>query len=255
MTDIELLIDLYKGTRRQGPGSDRESLKALELADFDDSLTLNIADIACGTGASSLLLAKQLNAKITAVDLAPQFLQELAFRAESMGVRKKISTLQCSMDRLPFGNEALDLIRCEGGIYNMGFEKGINAWRQLLKPGAKLALSEITWFTAKRPDELQAQWEADYPKIASASQKLQLLEQHGYTPEAYFVLPSDCWTDHYYLPLKDAFSDFLDRHSHSPAAQAFVAETRNEITLYERYQDYFGYGFYIAKKLGSSSAA
>ena len=39
------------------------------------------------------------------------------------------------MDALPFGEEELDMIWCEGAIYNIGFERGLKEWRKYLKPG------------------------------------------------------------------------------------------------------------------------
>ena len=42
---------------------------------------MRIADIGCGTGASTLVLAENLNAEIVAVDLHPKFLKVLTDRA------------------------------------------------------------------------------------------------------------------------------------------------------------------------------
>ncbi len=72
MDDYSLLIDLHKQGYRQGPGGDTETQLAISLAMLDRYNPLKIADIGCGTGASTLVLAKHLNAKITAVD----FLQD-----------------------------------------------------------------------------------------------------------------------------------------------------------------------------------
>jgi ubiquinone/menaquinone biosynthesis C-methylase UbiE len=65
---LELLIDLHKQANRQGPGGDKETEKAIALAMLDKMKQLKIAGIGCGTGASVILLAQQLNAQITAVD-------------------------------------------------------------------------------------------------------------------------------------------------------------------------------------------
>jgi hypothetical protein len=37
------------------------------------------------------------------------------------------------MDKLDFQLNELDLIWCEGAIYNIGFEKGMNYWNKLKK--------------------------------------------------------------------------------------------------------------------------
>jgi len=188
--DYQLLIDLHKGANRQGPGGDAESEKALSLAMIDRAAPLKIADIGCGTGASTLLLARLLEAQIMAVDFLQDFLEVLEERAKNFGLSEKITTLCCSMDNLPFGNEEYDGIWSEGAIYNIGFEKGITEWNRYLKAGGLLVVSEITWITTSRPSELQKYWETEYPEIDVASSKIAVLEKNGYSPIGYFVYQS-----------------------------------------------------------------
>jgi len=246
---LQLLIDLHRPATRQGPGGEAETRKAMALAGLDRSRRLKIADIGCGTGASAILLAKELDAEITAVDFLPEFLDELQTRAKDHGVAERITTLSCSMEALPFYDEELDAIWSEGAIYNMGFENGVSAWRRFLKPGGKLIVSEMTWLSAKRPPELQSHWEREYPEIDVASAKIGILERHGFCPEAYFYLPAHCWIDNYYRPMQSRFDALLERHGRSDRAKAFVEAEKHETALYEKYRDYYSYGVYIAKKI------
>jgi len=246
---LQLLIDLHKHAIRQGPGGEVETKQAMELAGLDKSRPLKIADIGCGTGASTILLAKELDAKITAVDFLPEFLDELRNRARDHGVTEKITSLSCSMDSLPFSDEEFDVIWSEGAIYNMGFEAGVADWRRFLKPGGKLIVSEITWLSATRPPELQSHWDKEYPEVNVASAKIGILERHGYIPEAYFFLPPHCWLENYYRPMQDRFDAFLKRPVQSKQAKTIVESEKHEIALYEKYCDYYSYGVYIAKKL------
>ncbi len=246
---MQLLIDLHKLNFRQGPGGDAETKRMLDLAGLDRSRRLKIADIGCGTGASTILLAKELDAEITAVDFLPEFLDELQIRAKEHGVAERITTLSCSMDALPFSDEEFDVIWSEGAVYNMGFEAGVAAWNRFLKPGGKLIVSEITWLSATRPPELQSYWDGEYPEIDVASAKIGILEQHGYRPEAYFYLPTHCWIENYYRPTQSRFYAFLERHGQSDQAMAIVEAEKHELALYEKYRDYYSYGVYIAKKI------
>lgn len=248
MDELTLLADLHKAGLRQGPGSPDVTRRAMVLAGLDGSRPLEIADIGCGTGAASLELARMLDARITAVDFLPSFLDVLRQRAQAQGLGR-IITLEASMDALPFTDASFDVIWSEGAVYNMGFEAGIAAWKRFFKPGGKLVLSEITWTTAARPQTITDYWTAQYPEIDTASAKLAVLERHGYRPEGYFLLPFCCWQEHYYGPLRERFPAFLDRHGHSPQAAAIVAAEEEEMALYQRYGQFYSYGMYVAAKV------
>jgi SAM-dependent methyltransferase len=252
--DYQLLIDLHKSANRQGPGGDAETERALSLAMIDQKAPLKIADIGCGTGASTLLLARLLKAQITAVDFLQDFLEVLERGAENMGLSEKITTLNCSMDNLPFEVEEYDVIWSEGAIYNIGFERGVIDWNRYLKVCGVLVVSEITWITASRPSEIQKYWEGEYPEIDAASSKICILEKNGYSPLAYFVLPDHCWLDNFYKPMQDNFKNFLNRNGNSEKALAIVEAEKREIELYEKYRNYYSYGVYIAKKVGVPAA-
>lgn len=249
MDDYKLLADLHKRAKRQGPGGEAETKRAVALAALDTAAPLKIADIGCGTGSSAILLANTLNAQITAVDFLPDFINVLKSKADIESLDKKIDPLLCSMDALPFNDEEFDVIWSEGAIYNIGFKKGINDWKRFLKPGGILVVSEITWITDEKPIEIQRHWEAEYPEIDTASSKMSHLEKAGYSPMAYFILPEHCWLDNYYQPLESSFPEFLARNYNSEEAKAIVEAERKEITLYRKYCTYYSYGVYIARKL------
>ncbi|MBN8489946.1 MAG: class I SAM-dependent methyltransferase [Burkholderiales bacterium] len=248
MEDLELLIDLHLTARRQGPGDAAQTRRAIELAGLSGLRNLKVADIGCGTGASALVLARDLESRIVAVDTLSAFLATLQSRAEQAGLADRITPVNASMDRLPFELESLDAIWSEGAIYNMGFENGVTQWRPYLKRDGILAVSELTWLTASRPTELEDHWRAQYQEVGTASSKLAVLERQGYAPIGYFVLPEQCWLDAYYRPMQQRFPAFLARHGSSDAAKAVVAAEALEIDLYERYRAFVGYGYYIARK-------
>lgn len=249
MDDLHLLIDLHIDAERQGPGGEEETRLAITLSGLRGQHGLRIADIGCGTGASTIVLAQELDAHITAIDFLPEFLERLNANAAAAGIAKQITTLARGMDDLLFDEGELDAIWSEGAIYNMGFEAGVAAWRPFIKAGGILAVSDLTWLTHERPAELQAHWDAEYPEVDTASARMALLEKHGFTPIGYFPLPRACWLDHYYNPMRKRFSRFLETHSHSDAARAIVAAEEAEIDLYERHHALVSYGYYIARKL------
>lgn len=246
--DLELLIDLHKDGDRQGPGSTELTSLAINMASLNKcAQRLQILDVGVGTGASTLQLAKSLDAEILAIDLSTVFLQILEERALSQGLSEKISTGACSMDDLPFSDDNYDVVWAEGSIYNMGFSKGIEYLKHFLKPGGIMAVSEVIWLTMDRPAEINEFWQNEYPEIATPSRKMAILEEQGFVLKGYFPFPKSAWWDNYYLPLQDRFDEFLSSHK-SEAARQLIEVEKEEIELYEKYGRYYGYGFFIGQK-------
>jgi len=248
MTELELIIDLHKNSDRQGPGSERDTLKAIEFLNLPTDQNLKIADIGCGSGGQTITLAKNLNGQITAVDLFPEFLNELNEKFQKLRLIDRIVTLEKSMDDLPFSEGEFDLIWSEGAIYNIGFENGLKKWKDYLKVGGYLAVSEITWITQSRPKEIEEFWKSEYPGVDIASQKIKQLESNGYSLVGYFYLSQDSWIETYYKPMQARFESFLKRNNNSELARKVVEDNQAEIDLYQKFKEYYSYGFYIARK-------
>ena len=51
-TMFRLMVDLHRDGARQGPGSDEQTLRALDLTRLGKTEPLGVADIGCGTGVS-----------------------------------------------------------------------------------------------------------------------------------------------------------------------------------------------------------
>ncbi|MCK5367871.1 MAG: class I SAM-dependent methyltransferase, partial [Cyclobacteriaceae bacterium] len=207
MTELELLVDFHKDAERQGPGSSFETKKALNF--INKNHKLKIADIGCGSGGQTITLAQNIEGQITAVDLFPEFLDKLNLKSKELGFQGKIKTIENTMESLPFNNEEFDVIWSEGAIYIIGFEAGIKKWKNYLKSGGYLGVTEITWTTNSRPKEIEEYWNEEYPEIDTASNKIRILEENGYSPVGYFILSQNSWIDNYYKPIEKRFSAFL----------------------------------------------
>jgi ubiquinone/menaquinone biosynthesis C-methylase UbiE len=245
--DLEMICNFFRELDRQGPGSESETIKALG---FIKGLPENakIADIGCGTGGQTVTLARNITGDIIAIDFFPGMIEFLKNRVKQSGFENRITGLIASMDNLPFVEDEFDLIWAEGSIYNIGFERGLNEWKKYLKPGGFIAVTEATWLSEHRPEEIEKYWNENYPEINETSHKLKQMEHAGYIPVATFVLPETCWTDNFYKPIADHFNSFLKQQNFSASAQQFVSRLIEEIEYYEKYKKYFGYVFYIGQK-------
>ena len=246
--DFELICEYFSTLERQGPGSPEITLKALS---FIDNLTheSHIADIGCGTGGQTMVLAQHTPGHITGIDLFPAFIDLFNLNASNLNLQDRVRGIAGSMDDLPFQHESLDLIWSEGAIYNIGFERGLDEWGKFLKTGGCVAVTEASWFTEERPAEINAFWLKEYPGIDTIPNKVNQMQKAGYIPVATFILPETCWTEHFYTPQVTAQEIFLKKHAGNKTAEELVANQRNEAQLYERYKAYYGYVFYIGKKI------
>ena len=246
--DFNLICEYFASIERQGPGSPEITLKALG---FIDNLTekSRIADLGCGTGGQTMTLAQNAPGQITGLDLFPYFIDLFNRNARQLNLQDRVKGVVGSMDDLPFQKEELDLIWSEGAIYNIGFERGLNEWKPFLKKGGYIAVSEASWFTDERPAEIHDFWIEAYPEIDTIPNKVGQMQKAGYIPVATFVLPENCWTEHFYALQAEAQEKFLKKYAGNKTAEKLIFYQRHETELYYKYKDFYGYVFYIGKKI------
>ena len=244
--DYRIIAAFFAGLDRQGPGDDAQTRRALS---FIDGLPPRprIADIGCGTGRQTAVLASALDGPVTAVDLLPEMIAGLGARMQKAGLSDKVTGIVGSMDDLPFADNSLDIIWAEGSIYNIGFERGLTEWRRMLKPGGAIAVTECSWLSAKTLPE-SAFIRDNFPEIDTPSAKIRILENAGYAPLAHFILPATCWTDNYFDPVAARIPGFLEEQGHSPVAVRMAGLMGEEREHYRKYGTYYGYVFYIGLK-------
>ncbi len=71
--DFDLICEYFSALERQGPGSPESTLKALGFIDHLNEAS-RIADIGCGTGGQTMVLAGNAPGTITGIDLFPRFI-------------------------------------------------------------------------------------------------------------------------------------------------------------------------------------
>ncbi|MCP3927156.1 MAG: class I SAM-dependent methyltransferase [Desulfobacterales bacterium] len=246
--DYELIWEYFSNLKRQGPGSTEVTIKALS---FIDNLTneSKITDIGCGTGGQTYVIANNTSGNITGIDLSPTFIDMFNVNSKKLNLQDRVNGVVCSMENLPFQNEELDLIWSEGAIYNIGFEQGINEWRKFLKKGAYIAVSEASWLTEERPVEIDDFWKDAYPEIDTIPNKVTQMHKAGYIPIATFVLPENCWIENFFAPQVSCDEKFLKKYKGNKTARELVENLRHETKLYYKYKEFYGYVFYIGKKV------
>ncbi len=86
-------------------------------------------------------------------------------------------------------------------------------------------------------------------EIGTIAHNISILQKTGYLPVAAFTLPESCWIDNYFIPQKARQEEFLRKHAGNKTAEDLITFLRHEADLYSKYKQYYGYVFYIGKKL------
>ena len=246
--EFALINEFFSELERQGPGSSEETIKALGFIDNLSNKT-KIADLGCGTGFQTMVLAQNTEATITALDLYAGSIDKLNATAGKLGLQNRVKGIVGSMDDLPFQNDEFDLIWSEGAIANIGFEKGLNYWKKFLKKDGYVAVTYESWFTDERPAEIEKWWKDAVPEISTIAHNISIMQKADYIPVAAFTLPESCWIDNYFIPQKARQEEFLKKHAEEKTVENMIAFMRREADLYSKYKRYYGYVFYIGKRM------
>lgn len=242
----ELLFELFSPLPRQGPGCTEATVQAYRLI---PNLPLNphILDVGCGKGVQTLLIAQQSNGVVTGIDIFQPFLDHLANEAKKR--KLNITTVNASMDDLPFDKELFHLIWAEGSIFIMGFENGLKYWNQFIKPYGYVALTELCYIKENPPEELVGYWKEAYPGIKYVKENIEIIEKNNYKIIDIFVIPDRSWWDDLYTPLKDSIIDMREKYKGNEEIQAFLDMNDKEIEMREKYSEWYGYVFFILQKV------
>jgi ubiquinone/menaquinone biosynthesis C-methylase UbiE len=237
---VTALINLHRGLDRKGPGDSDFSRSVLcNLSSLP--LKPRIADLGCGSGASALLLAKHYQSTVMAVDSSSVFIEELKARAKQVGLEHLIIPIHGDMAKLDWAVGSVDLLWSEGAAYNLGFEQALKLWRPLLANTGIAVISEMSWFTDDVPEPAIAYWQNAYPMMGTEAENIAQANRSGFSVLSTYRLPSHAWWVNYYEPLRKR----MQQIEITPITQSVIRETEDEMLLFEKFSDFYGYTFYI----------
>ncbi|MCX4247548.1 SAM-dependent methyltransferase [Paraliomyxa miuraensis] len=244
----EAFFALHHGLPREAPGGREHTARALALAQPLPA-SPRVLDLGCGPGAQTIDLAELLpQASIVAVDLHPGFVEEVGRRAAARGVADRVRAEVADMAALPFEPASFDLLWCEGAAYALGVEAALEAWRPLLRHDGRIALTEAVWLCDAPPEDLRRFWREGYPAMTDVPGVRAWFRSAGLQLRGDFVLPASAWWDDYYGPLRARMKALALERPDDAALAGVLAAHREELEMFERHGDRYGYAFFVASR-------
>ncbi|MCL2136971.1 MAG: class I SAM-dependent methyltransferase [Coriobacteriia bacterium] len=248
LTILDLIIETHVGLKRQGPGSPEATNKALSFINDLKSIS-KTADLGCGTGGQTMLLAQRLAGEVIGVDLIAEFIEVFNENARKLGLQDRLKGVVGDIESLPFAQEELDLIWSEGVIDNIGFEKGIAYWYGFLKKDGYIALTCPSWLSDRKPAEIEEFWVDAVGGLDTIGHNSSVMKKTGFDLIGTFTLPEECWTCNYFAPRTEAEKALVMKYPGVRIVEDFINANKYEVELYAKYSQYYGYVFYIGKKI------
>jgi SAM-dependent methyltransferase len=226
------IFDLFLPLDRAGPG-DAESLSWV-LAAADTPPDAAVLDAGCGTGADlAQLLAAVPRGRVVAVDSAAPFIEL---------VRRRFARVEAHVaDMADPPGGPFNLIWSAGAIYQIGVVAGLRAWRAHLRPGGRVAFSDLCWRRAEPPAEAREFLAAEGATVRQPEALEAEVFEAGYRVLAARWLGPAGWAA-YYEPLAARLDDF-------DGDPALIAGFRAEIDLWRRHGQAYDYRLIVAEPL------
>ena len=117
------------------------------VAEIVDGTPQKILDVACGTGDSTIAIAKAAaeGSRVTGADISEGMMALVGEKAEKAGVRDRIDLKVADGEALPFPEWTFNRVTCAFGIRNFeNKEAGLREFRRVLAPKGKVVILELS---------------------------------------------------------------------------------------------------------------
>jgi len=224
----DILLELNHDLLRRG--INKYTTKAFQM--LPELEKPRILDIGCGSGIPTLELARLSKGEIIGIDIDQSLLDKLTKKIKEAGLAERVKTMKCSLLNMKFPDESFDIIWTEGGIFVIGFEKGIKEWRRFIKPNGFLIVHD---------------------EIGEIPKKLKTISVCGYKLIEHFVIPEDIWWNEYYCPLEKRIQKLRKKYRDDPDALAILDKEQHWVDEFKKNPKYHGSVFFVMQKSGVKS--
>ena len=186
-----------------------------------------ILDIGCGSGISTLELARLSQGGIIGIDIDQAALDKFTAKIREAGLADRIQAINCSMFDMDFADEIFDMIWSEGSIYAIGFERGLREWRRFLKPGGFMVVHD---------------------EQGNVKGKLKQISKCNYELIGYFILSEETWWTEYFAPLEKLIAESRARYSDDPKVLEELRQAQIELDMFKKHPERNSSVCFVMKK-------
>ena len=183
-----------------GAGKNIDALEASDLAMLEDFHSLGrlatvalidlahvgasdrVLDAGTGIGGTARLIAAERGARVTAVDLTPEYCEVAAWLNDAVGLGDMIEVRAADVTELPFDAASFDVVVSQHVQMNIADKRRLYAEaRRVLAPGGRLALWDVTAGSAG-PLHLPVPWASapEQSHLVTPERLAELLRETGF---------------------------------------------------------------------------
>jgi ubiquinone/menaquinone biosynthesis C-methylase UbiE len=171
-----------------------------------------ILDIGCGSGMPTMELARLSNGEVVGLDIDQGLLDVLRGNVEKAGLSDRVKVINRSLLDMNFPDESFDIIWAEGSINVIGFKRGLQEWKRLLKPSGFMMVHD---------------------ERGSVKEKLEQISSCGYELLGYFELDVDTWRTEYFAPLEKLVLEAQVKYGGDIGASEALHEAQRELDMFK----------------------
>lgn len=145
-----------------------------------------IVDVASGPGTSAILAARELGCSVVGVELSADNVSAATATASGAGLGDRVRFVHGDAESLPFPDQSADGALCECALCLFPDKQAaLGEIARVLRPGARLALSDVTGEPTRLPEELSglAAWAACVADARPLDEIAALVADAGLTVE------------------------------------------------------------------------